>query len=178
MDDKLFKKMNEDGVIVITSTLNSESANSIIMTLLNFASTPNKEIQLFVSSSTHDYTNTMAIYDVIKSLPNPISTYCIGSVSGCAVLLLTLGNKGKRYILKNSEITLGELYEIVGTGSNQQTEVELLSKDVSYKEQVFESIIVESTNLSADETKELCSKSTTFNSNEAVAHGFVDKVLE
>ena len=177
MNNELMEKMDRDGVVVITSNLDSESKNHIILSLLNYGNTPEKEIQLFISSSIMDYTNVLAIYDVLKSLKNPISTFAIGLVGGTAVLLLLAGNKGKRYILENSEVRLSELYDVVGTGSNQQTEIEILSKDVLQKEEIFESIVTNHSSLNKEDVHKYCVEQAVFDSSKAKEVGFVDEIL-
>lgn len=177
MNDELLNKMERDGVVVITSNIDSQSASKTILSLLNLGNTPEKEIQLFISSSTMDYTNVMAIYDVLTSLKNPISAYAIGLVGGTAVLLLLAANKGKRYILENSEVRLSELYDVVGGGSNQQTEIEILYEDVSHKEEIYESLIEKYTSLSKEEVHKYCVEQAVFNADKAKELCFVDEIL-
>ena len=73
-EKSLLEKLFDNGIFVITSNINDKTAHDLIFSLLDFsANNPEKEIKLYISSGSDDYLNIFAIYDVVKSLPNPVS---------------------------------------------------------------------------------------------------------
>lgn len=179
MDEVLQKRMTENGIIVIPSALNSDYTNEIILALLKWnSSNPKKELQLYLSSATNDYLNIITIYDVMQSIQNPICGYAIGLVSGCATLLLAGCTKGKRYALKNTEIGLSELVGVLGSGANQETEIEIASKEATIQKDTFESLLAKHTGQSVEVIHKNCLDEKTFTAEEAREFGLIDKVLE
>jgi ATP-dependent Clp protease protease subunit len=50
----------------------------------------------------------LAVYDMVQTLGSPISTLCLGSLTGPAVAVLTGGSAGRRYALPHSRIQLSD----------------------------------------------------------------------
>ena len=179
MGNSLFEKLYNDGVIVICGQLNPEITTDTIQTIMNWNSyDPFKELHLYISSYAVSFTNVLAIYDVITSISNPISGYAIGAVGNCATLLLAACDKGKRHILKNSQVGLNEIYASFDQGANQQTEVEIICKEATEQKDVFEALLAKHTGKTVEEIHQACLESKTLSSEEAIAFGIVDKVLE
>ena len=179
MDELLQKRMTESGIIVIPSTLNSNYTNDIILALLKWNDTnPKKELQLYISSATNDYLNIITIYDVMQSIQNPISGYAIGLVGGCSTLLLAGCTKGKRYALKNTEIGLSELMGVLGSGVNQETEIQIAAKEVTIQKDTLESLLAKHTGQSVETIHKCCLEEKSFTAQEACEFGLIDKVLE
>lgn len=178
MANPLFQKLYENGVIVITSNITPEMTGDTIQTLLNInAADPFKEIHLYISSGSISFTDVLALYDTMTSIANPIYGYAIGAVADCSVLLLAACDKGKRFILKNTEIYLDEIYGFLDSGVNQQTEMELLYQETTKQKDIFESLLAKHTGKSEKEIHEDCVASRSFNAEEAIAYGLVDHIL-
>ena len=179
MTENTFQELYKQGIIVITSAIQDTSVTSdIILSLLNWNRiNPKKELQLYISSAADDYLNVLSIYDAMQSISNPITGYCIGMVGNVSVLLLAACNKGKRYILEHSEIVLRELSGFVGSGGKQQTEFEILAKEIGSQRETFESLLSKHTGLSVEEIHNLCYNDARLKPEEAIKKGFVDKIV-
>ena len=173
LQDKLFN----NGIVVITSSINSDTSEQIIMELLNIkAKDPKKEIQLYISSHTYNYLDIFAIHDVLVSLPNPISTFVIGEVGGLSPLLVSLGNKGKRYCLKNSVIYLSEVRGIMSGG--QQTEIDIAAKEALNTRETYERLMSKYTGQSIDNLHKALVEERKLTAEDAVKFGLIDEVLQ
>lgn len=179
MDETLRKRMDQNGIIVITSGLDSNYTNDVILCLLNWDSkNPEKELKFYISCASNDYLNVITIFDVMQSIRNPISGYAIGLVSGCATLLLAGCNKGKRYALKNTEIGLSEISGIISNGVNQETEIEIVSKETTIQKQTFEELLAKHTGQPLDVIEKDCKNEKTLTAEEAIKYGLIDKISE
>ena len=179
MEQELIKKIEENHIIFIKSELTLSDASNIIFRLMNWGKNePDQEIKLFVSSECHVFTNIIAIYDVLKTIPNPISVYCIGKVAGFAVILLAAANKKSRYILKHTVITLEQPVGFVESGPNQETELSIESNNLIEERKIFEEIMSESFNIDIKKLHELCDDDTELDAKEALKLGLVDYILE
>lgn len=179
MANPLIQKLYENGIIVITTNVGPEATSSTIQAILNLnAMDPFKEIHLYISSGSRDFVNILALYDTLTSIANPIYGYAIGGVAACSVLLLAACDKGKRFILKNTEVCLDEIYGFLDSGVNQQTEMELLNKETTRQKEIFETLLAKHTGRSIEEIHRDCVASKVFNAEEAIEYGLVDHVLE
>ena len=178
MGKPFLQKLYENGVIVINSNISPETTGDIIQAILNInAADPFKEIHLYISSGALSFTDVLALYDTMTSIANPIYGYAIGAVAACSVLLLAACDKGKRFILKNTEIYLDEIYGFLDTGVNQQTEMELLYQETTKQKEIFEALLVKHTGKSEKEVHEACVEKKSFDAEEAIRFGLVDHIL-
>lgn len=179
MDSKLRKKIKEEHIVFITSSLNAEQTSDIIFDILNWSEeSPKSKINIYLSSFTFDFTNVITIYDVLKSINNPISVYCIGAIGGYATLFLACATKGRRFILKNTVISLNQPYASLQNGVNQQTEVEIVANEVKKEREIFEKILSEKLEKPIEEIHDNVENDHQFDAKEALEYGLVDYILE
>ena len=172
----LGERLLDNGIILLSSNLESDITGSIILDLLALkAKNPTKEIQLYISSFSADYLNVFALYDVIKSLPNPISTYCIGAVGATSVILLGLADKGKRYMLKSSAIYFREVLGIVN--GSQQTDIEIVANEATRTRIAFEEILAKQCGKDVETIHKDLIGERKFTAQEAIEYGLIDEVL-
>lgn len=110
----VFAKLANDRAFFINGLINDSIASEICASLLAKDLENNKQIYLFINSSGGYVQDILSIYDTMKILKSPIRTIALGEVSAESVLLLAAGQKGERYISKNSHIILTKLYHNSG----------------------------------------------------------------
>lgn len=174
----LNEELTKNGIFLLTSNIDN-SVKDIVLELLNFkANNPTQEIKLYISAyAPRNYFNVFALFDVLTSMDNPISTYAIGAVGDLAILLLALGNKGKRYILKNTKLFLSEVINISGSGE-QQTEIDIAVKETSRAREIFEEGLAKYTGKDIKTIHQDLVDAKELTSKEAIEYGLVDEVIE
>lgn len=178
-ENELSKRMYEEHMLLITSNLDEKVASQIIFNILNWSNeSPNSTINIYLSSYSYDFVNTIAIYDVLKTINNPISILCVGSVGGYSTLFLTLAAKNERYIFKNTTISLNQPYAFLGVGSNQQTEVEIAAEEAKKERETYENILSESLKKPLKVIHNDVENDLELNVLDAIEYGLVDKILE
>ena len=179
MAKSLEEKIKENHIIFIHSDMSAKDTNDAILDIMlwNKAS-KDIEINIYLSSSDWNFVNTMAIYDVLKSVENPIAVYCMGEVGYYSVVFLAAASKGKRYALKHTEICLKQPYGRLTGGPNQQTEVDIEYKKISSERRVFEEIMAAHLNKPIEEIHQLVESDKEFKADEAKEYGLIDLVLE
>ena len=178
MERTLKEKLDESHILFITSDLNAESASEIIFKILKWSNeSPKEEIKLYISSETYDFVNAVAIYDVLNNISNPISAFCIGHVGGYATLFLAVATKGKKYALKHTTISLNQPYGFLGSGTNQQTEVEIEARETLHQRITFEEILSKQLGIDLKMIHEDVEADKEFSALEAQKYGLIDEVL-
>ena len=179
MAKSLQDKIKENHIIFIHSNMVEKDVNEAILDIMMWSkASKDIEINLYLSSADWDFVNTMALYDVLKSVENPIAVYCLGEVAYYSVVYLAVASKGKRYALKHTEICLRQPYGRLTGGPNQQTEVDIEYRRISSERKVFEEIMAEHLNKPVDEIHQLVENDTKFKADEALKYGLIDLVLE
>jgi ATP-dependent Clp protease protease subunit len=69
----------------------------------------------------------MAIYDTIQYIKASVSTICVGQAASMAALLLSSGEKGKRYSLKHSRIMI---HQPLGGFQGQATDIHIHAQEI------------------------------------------------
>ena len=71
----------------------------------------------------------LAIYDTMQYIKPDISTLCIGQAASMGALLLTAGQKGKRYCLPNSRVMI---HQPLGGFQGQASDIEIHAREILY----------------------------------------------
>ena len=172
-------KVNENHIVFIHSGLGADGTNKAILNIMQWSkASKDIEINLYVSAASWDYVNTMALYDILSNIENPVAVYCMGYVGGYSTVLLAAASKGKRYALKHTTISLNQPYGSIQSGANQQTEVEIEANEISKERKDYEEILAKSLNKPLDEIHQRVEIDQEFSAQEAKEYGLIDEVLE
>jgi ATP-dependent Clp protease protease subunit len=107
-------------VVFLRGRLDSANANNVIGQLLLVAATSasaSRTVELYIDSPGGSLSAALAVYDVLQTLGAPVSTTCIGTAAGAAVLVLAAGGSGVRFALPHARVHLVEDPVDVAAGS-------------------------------------------------------------
>ena len=171
----IFSRLLKDRIIFLSEDVNHVTASLVVAQLLFLESEdPDKEICLYINSPGGSISDGMAIVDTINYIKCPVSTICVGMAASMGAVLLSWGEKGKRFVLPHSRVMIHQVSSMTrGTVADMKIALEqsLRCEDDVYK------ILAENTNKSVEEIRELCDRDNWFIGQEAVELGIVDKVL-
>ena len=103
----VFSRLFKERILFLGTEINSDSANIIISQLMYLNSIDNKEdIKLYINSPGGSVNSGLAILDTMNLCDADVSTYCIGMCASMGAVLLSSGEKGKRYGLPHSEVMI------------------------------------------------------------------------
>ena len=135
----IFSRLLKDRIIFLGSEINDLVANVVIAQLLFLESEdPEKEINLYINSPGGSITAGLAIYDTMQFVNCQISTICIGQAASMGALLLTAGEKGKRFALPHSRIML---HQPLGGIGGQATDIDIAAKEIVFIKQQINEIL-------------------------------------
>jgi ATP-dependent Clp protease, protease subunit len=172
----IYSRLLEDRIIFVAGVVSDVSANSIIAQILFLASkNPKKEIKLYINSPGGSVTAGLAIYDTMSYVECPISTVCIGLAASMAAVLLSAGNKGRRYALPNSEIML---HQVAGGVSGEAAAIEITAKQIMKIRDKLNRILARTTGHSIDKVAKDTDRDFYLSAEEAKKYGILDEVIE
>ncbi|KAF2969369.1 hypothetical protein GQX73_g4230 [Xylaria multiplex] len=105
--DDIFSKLLQERIVCLNGAIDDTVSASIVAQLLWLESdNPEKPITMYIHSPGGSVTAGLAIYDTMAYIRSPVSTVCLGQAASMGSLLLTGGEKGKRFALPHSSIMI------------------------------------------------------------------------
>ncbi|KAI1126406.1 Clp protease-domain-containing protein [Nemania abortiva] len=103
----IFSKLLQERIVCLNGPIDDTVSASIVAQLLWLESdNPEKPITMYIHSPGGSVTAGLAIYDTMAYIRSPVSTVCLGQAASMGSLLLTGGEKGKRFALPHSSIMI------------------------------------------------------------------------
>lgn len=170
----IYSRLLKDRIIFIGGEIDDNLANAVISELLFLDSQGNDEISIYINSPGGSITSGMAIYDTMNFVKSPISTICVGMAASMASVLLASGEKGKRFILPNSEVMI---HQPLGGVNGQATEIKIVADRILYLRNKLNKILANKTNQDIKKIEKDTERDHYLTSKEALEYGLVDKIL-
>ncbi|RWA13297.1 hypothetical protein EKO27_g1812 [Xylaria grammica] len=105
--DDIFSKLLQERIVCLNGAIDDTVSASVVAQLLWLESdNPEKPITMYIHSPGGSVTAGLAIYDTMAYIRSPVSTVCLGQAASMGSLLLTGGEKGKRFALPHSSIMI------------------------------------------------------------------------
>ena len=173
----IYSRLLRERIIFLGGPIIDPVANSIIAQLLFLASKdPKKDIQLYINSPGGVLTSALAIYDTMQYVRCPVSTVCIGSAASGAAVLLSAGEKGKRYSLPNGQILLHQV--AVSGVSGEAIEVEIAAKQIIKLKERVNKILAKHTGQPLEKVERDTDRDFYLSADEAKEYGLIDVVIK
>jgi ATP-dependent Clp protease protease subunit len=178
MMKKMEKYFFETRSVYLWGVINDKSASDVVGKLLLLdADKPGEEIKLFINSPGGVVTSGLVIYDCMNMIKSPVSTICMGLAASMGSILLSGGEKGKRYIFPHGEVmihqpSLGGYMQGVSADLEIQAEQTKRAKDIGAK------ILADNCGKKIDQIMRDFDRDYWMEAKKAVEYGIVDKVVD
>lgn len=170
----IFSKLLKNRIIILSGTINDESANTIVAELLYLDSLNHEDISLYINSPGGSITAGFAIYDTMNLIKSDVSTICMGLSASMAAFLLSSGKKGKRYALPNSEVMI---HQPLGGAEGQATEIKIAAEHIIKTKKKLNKILALNTKQKLEKIEQDTERDYFLEAKEAKEYGLIDKIL-
>jgi ATP-dependent Clp protease protease subunit len=165
---------------MITGDINDEAVDKAIRWLLyeNATSdTPSKVLTLYINSTGGSLTDAFALIDIIKTSKFVVQTIGIGNVMSSAFLILASGDKGHRYVSKN---TSGMCHQFTDSMDSKYHDIKAAMKESESLNERMIKVLLEATGLPRAKIKaKLLGPSDIYlSAEEMIEFGVADHILE
>ena len=172
----IYSRLLKERIIFLTGPIFDQVASLICAQLLFLESeNPNKDIAFYINSPGGVVTAGLAMYDTMQYIRSPVSTVCIGMAASAGSLLLTAGEKGKRYCLPNSQVMI---HQPSGGAQGQASDIAIQAREILKTRERLNNIYVHHTGQPLSEIEAKMERDTYMTAEEARAFGLVDHVVE
>jgi ATP-dependent Clp protease protease subunit len=172
----IYSRLLEDRIIFLGSSVNDFVANAVVAQLL-FLQKENKkqDIHMYINSPGGSVTAGLAIYDTMRFVECPISTWCIGQASSMGAILLAAGTKGKRFSLPHARVMIHQPW---GGARGTAEDIHIQAREIKLLKKSLIDILVRHTGQSAARIEADSDRDHFMSGAEAKAYGLVDEVIE
>ena len=170
------KKLIEQRKVFLWGVVDDKSAKDITNRLLYLeAMDPGKEITFYINSPGGVITSGMVIYDTMKMISSPVSTVCMGMAASMGSILLSGGEKGKRYIYPHGEVMI---HQPSGGGQGTSADLEIMAVQILKAKQLGAKILADNCGQSYEKVMEDFDRDYWMDAKESKQYGIVDKILD
>ncbi|GMV25218.1 MAG: ATP-dependent Clp protease proteolytic subunit 2 [Phycisphaerae bacterium] len=166
----------ENRVVFLIGEINQASAARVMMQMLYLENQKRgSDINFYINSPGGAVDDTLAIYDTMRFMSSPVSTYCLGRAYSGAAVLLTAGQRGKRYILPHAKVMIHQPY---GGVTGQAEDIRIQAEQIIKAKAELNRIISENSGQPIENVQRDSERDKYFTAEEAVRYGLVDEVLK
>jgi ATP-dependent Clp protease, protease subunit len=165
----------ENRVVFLIGEINQASAARLMMQMFYLENLKRgQEIHFYINSPGGAVDDTLAIYDTMRFLTSPVSTYCLGRAYSGGAVLLTAGTKGKRFILPHAKVMTHQPY---GGVMGQAEDIRIQAEQIIKSKNELIRILARHTGQPEDVVRRDSERDKYFNAMEAKEYGLVDEVI-
>lgn len=165
----------ENRVVFLIGEINHASAARVMMQMLYLENQKRgQDISFYINSPGGSVDDTLAVYDTMRFMSSPVSTYCLGRAYSGAAVLLTAGAKGKRYVLPHAKVMIHQPY---GGVTGQAEDIKIQAEQIIKMKAELNRILSDHTGQPVETIRRDAERDKYFTAEEAKAYGLVDEIL-
>ncbi len=170
------KKFLEQRKVFLWGEVHDKSAREITNRLLYLeAMDPGKEITFYINSPGGVITSGMVIYDTMQMISSPVSTVCMGMAASMGSILLSGGQKGKRFIFPHGEVMI---HQPSGGGQGTSADLEIMAVQIQKAKDLGAKILAQNCGQTVDKIMEDFDRDYWMDAEESKKYGIVDGIIK
>ncbi len=171
----IFSRLLKERIIFVVGQVEQHMANLIIAQLLFLESEdPDKDISMYINSPGGVVSAGLAIYDTMQFIKPHVSTLCCGQAASAAAVLLSAGEKGKRYCLPNSTVMI---HQVLGGYQGQGTDIQIHAQETMRISNLLNGVLAKHTGQTIETIEQDTNRDNFMDPEAAMKYGLVDHVL-
>ena len=172
----IYSRLLKERVVFLVGPVNETTANLLVAQFLFLESeNSEKDIYFYINSPGGMVSAGLAIYDTMQYIKPDISTLCIGQAASMGALLLTAGQKGKRYCLPNSRVMI---HQPLGGAQGQATDIEIQAREIVRLREVTQEILSKHSGQSMERIMADTDRNFFMSAQEAKDYGIIDEIFD
>ena len=172
----IYSRLLKERIIFVTGPIEDYMANLIVAQLLFLeAEDPKKDIFLYINSPGGSVTAGLSIIDTMNHIKPNVATVCVGMAASMGSLILSQGQKGKRFILPNAEVMI---HQPSGGAYGQATDIDITAKHILKTRDRLNRILAKATGQKLTKIQQDVDRDFFMDAEEAKKYGIVDKIYK
>jgi ATP-dependent Clp protease protease subunit len=172
----IYSRLLKERIIFLGGPIDNDTANLVIAQLLFLASEdPKKDISFYINSPGGIVTAGFAILDTMNHIQPAVSTVCVGMAASMGAVLLSAGEKGKRFALPNAEVMI---HQPSGGAEGMASDIEITAKQIIKLRAKLNKMLAKNTGQKLERVEKDVDRDFFMDAEEAKTYGIIDKVLK
>ena len=174
---RLEKYFYDTRSIYLWGVVDDKSAKDVVTKLLLLeADAPGKEIKFYISSPGGSVTSGMVIYDTMQLISSPVSTICMGLAASMGSILLSGGEKGKRFIYPHGEVMIHQP-SLGGHIQGVSADMEIHAEQILRTKNMGAELLAKNTGQTVERIKKDFERDYWMDAEKSIEYGIVDKII-
>jgi ATP-dependent Clp protease protease subunit len=170
------KKFIDQRKIFLWGVVDDKSAKDITARLMFLdAIDPGKEIKFYINSPGGVVTSGMVIYDTMQLIKSPVSTICMGMAASMGSILLSGGEKGKRFIFPHGEVMI---HQPSGGGQGTSADLEIMAEQIKKIKALGAKILADNCGQTFEKVMKDFDRDYWMGAEESLQYGIVDGIVD
>ena len=170
----IYSRLLKDRIVFVGGEIDDDMANAIVAQLLFLqAQDAEKEVSMYINSPGGSVTAGLAILDTMKMVKCPVATYCVGQAASMGAVLLSAGEKGRRYALPHARIMVHQPW---GGAQGKASDIEITAREILRLKEMLNGILAEAAGKTLEAVTNDTDRDHFMSAEEAKSWGIVDKV--
>jgi ATP-dependent Clp protease protease subunit len=171
----IFSLLLKERIVFLGTPINDQVANLIVAQLLWLdREDSEREIQMYINSPGGQIYAGLAIYDAMKLIKAPVSTFAIGMAASFGTILLTAGTKGRRFAMPNATI---HMHQPLGGAQGQASDIVIQANELIRIRERLNQMLIDCTGQPREVIERDTDRDFYLDAFKAVEYGLIDSVL-
>ncbi|HZW77038.1 MAG TPA: ATP-dependent Clp protease proteolytic subunit [Flavobacteriaceae bacterium] len=175
VQDRIDNKLLDERKIFLWGMVDDDSAKHVVERLLYLDSVGKEEIKFYINSPGGYVTSGFSIYDVMKEIESPVSTICTGLAASMGSILLSAGEKGRRFIQPYARVMI---HQPSGGTRGVASDIEITAREILLTKEISARILAENCGQSFDRVMKDFNRDHWMGAEESLEYGIVDHILK
>jgi ATP-dependent Clp protease protease subunit len=171
----IYSLLLKERIVFVGTPINDQIANLTVAQLLFLnRENPDSEIRMYINSPGGQIYAGLAMVDAMQLIQAPVSTYALGMAASFGTILLTVGEKGRRYAMPNATI---HLHQPLGGAQGQASDIVIQANEIMRQRERLNQILIDATGQPRDVIERDTDRDIYFTAQQAKEYGLIDHVL-
>lgn len=174
VQDQIDNQLLKDRKIFLWGMVDDDTAKHVVDRLLYLDSINNDEIKLYINSPGGYVTSGFSMYDTIKAVKSPVSTICTGLAASMGSILLSAGEKGRRFTQPHARVMI---HQPSGGARGPASDIEISAQEIIKTKELSAQILADNCGQKFEKIIKDFNRDHWMGAQESVDYGIVDGII-
>ena len=171
----IYSRLLKERIIFLTGPIDDNLSNLVVAQLLFLESEdPKADISLYINSPGGSVTAGLSILDTMNFIRPSVSTLCVGQAASMGAVLLSGGEKKKRFCLSNARVMI---HQPLGSFQGQATDFDIQGRDILSIRSKLNQILSKNTGQTIKKIQTDTERDNFMQHEDAKKYGLIDQIL-
>ncbi len=172
----IYSRLLNERIVFVAGEIETHMANTIVAQLLHLEQEdPEKDITLYINSPGGSISAGFAIIDTMHYIKPKVSTVCVGMAASMGAMILSQGEKGKRYVLPHASVMIHQ--PMTGV-EGQASDIAITAERILYLKKELTKMLAQATGQKIAKVEKDIDRDYWMNAEQAKRYGIVDAVIK